>query len=57
MVNYVSTIVFVFLLLPGLLFARALGATPPRAVTLLVVWILADLLVGACRPSRSRASR
>ena len=47
MVNYVSAIVFVFLLGPGLLVAWALSANPPRAVLTLVVWVLLDLFVAS----------
>jgi len=47
MVNYVSAIVFVFLLGPGLIVARALSGNPQRAVLFLVVWVLLDLFVAA----------
>jgi regulator of protease activity HflC (stomatin/prohibitin superfamily) len=47
MVNYVSAIVFVFLLGPGLLVTRALSANPPRAVMALVSWVLLDLFVAS----------
>jgi len=47
MVNYVSAIVFVFLLGPGLILAWALGGNPPHAVLALVVWVLADLFVAS----------
>ncbi|HEY8151386.1 MAG TPA: SPFH domain-containing protein [Vicinamibacteria bacterium] len=47
MVNYVSAIVFVFLLGPGLLVARTLGANPPHAVLFLVAWALLDLFVAS----------
>lgn len=42
MINYVSKIVFVAFLLPGLLIAYAWRDAPDRAVPLLVVWVLAD---------------
>jgi regulator of protease activity HflC (stomatin/prohibitin superfamily) len=47
MVNYVSAIVFVFLLGPGLLVTRALSANPARAVMALVAWVLLDVLVAS----------
>jgi regulator of protease activity HflC (stomatin/prohibitin superfamily) len=47
MVNYVSAIVFVFLLGPGLLVTRALSANPARAVMALVLWVLLDLFVAS----------
>ena len=47
MVNYVSAIVFVFLLGPGLLVARALSANPPYAVLFLVAWAMLDLFVAS----------
>ena len=47
MVNYVSAIVFVFLLGPGLLVARALSGNPPHAALFLVVWVLVDLFVAS----------
>ncbi len=47
MVNYVSAIVFVFLLGPGLLVTRALSANPARAVMALVLWVLLDVLVAS----------
>jgi regulator of protease activity HflC (stomatin/prohibitin superfamily) len=47
MVNYVSAIVFVFLLGPGLLVTRALSDNPPRAVMALVAWVLLDVLVAS----------
>jgi regulator of protease activity HflC (stomatin/prohibitin superfamily) len=47
MVNYVSAIVFVFLLGPGLLITRALSANPARAVMALVLWLLLDVLVAS----------
>ena len=47
MVNYVSAIVFVFLLGPGLLVTRALSANPPRAVMALVAWVLLDVFVAS----------
>jgi len=47
MVNYVSAIVFVFLLGPGLLVTRALSANPPRAVMALGSWVLLDLFVAS----------
>jgi len=47
MVNYVSAIVFVFLLGPGLLVTRALSGNPPRAVMALVAWVLLDVLIAS----------
>jgi regulator of protease activity HflC (stomatin/prohibitin superfamily) len=47
MANYVSGIVFVALLLPGLLLAAALRGSPPRAVGALLAWLLLDVLVAA----------
>jgi regulator of protease activity HflC (stomatin/prohibitin superfamily) len=47
MVNYVSAIVFVFLLGPGLILAWALGGNPPHAALALVVWVLLDLFVAS----------
>jgi len=47
MVNYVSAIVFVFLLGPGLLVTRALSANPPRAVMALVAWVLLDVFIAS----------
>lgn len=47
MVNYVSAIVFVFLLGPGLLVTRALSANPARAAIALVSWVLLDLFVAS----------
>ncbi len=40
MVNYVSAIVFVVLLLPGLGLAAALGDVPARAAVVLILWTL-----------------
>jgi regulator of protease activity HflC (stomatin/prohibitin superfamily) len=47
MVNYVSAIVFVFLLGPGLLVTRALSANPARAVMAFVLWVLLDVFVAS----------
>ena len=47
MVNYVSAIVFVFLLGPGLILAWALSGSPPHARLALVVWVLLDLFVAS----------
>jgi regulator of protease activity HflC (stomatin/prohibitin superfamily) len=47
MVNYVSAIVFVFLLGPGLLLAWAFGDTPARAAVVLVVWVALDLIMAS----------
>jgi len=47
MVNYVSAIVFVFLLGPGLIVTRALSANPPRAVMALVAWVLLDVFIAS----------
>jgi len=47
MTNYVSKIVFVALLVPGLLAAYGWRETPERAAPLLVAWVLADALVAA----------
>jgi regulator of protease activity HflC (stomatin/prohibitin superfamily) len=47
MVNYVSAIVFVFLLGPGLLVTRALSANPARAVMALVAWVLLDVFIAS----------
>jgi regulator of protease activity HflC (stomatin/prohibitin superfamily) len=47
MVNYVSAVVFVFLLGPGLIVTRALGANPPYAAVFLVAWVLLDLFVAS----------
>lgn len=47
MVNYVSAIVFVFLLGPGLLIVRALSDSPPRAALALLAWVVMDVLVAS----------
>jgi hypothetical protein len=47
MVNYVSTIVFVVLMAPGLYLAAALRAAPVRAVVFLAAWTLADALIAS----------
>ena len=47
MTNYVSGIVFVALLAPGLWLASMLRATPGRAVPFLVAWVLADTLIAS----------
>jgi regulator of protease activity HflC (stomatin/prohibitin superfamily) len=44
MVNYISTIVFVVLMVPGLYLAYALRAAPVQAAFFLAAWILADVL-------------
>src|SRR4029453_14538479 len=43
-------IVFVFLLGPGLLIARALGNNPERAALFLVVWVLLALFLASAPP-------
>jgi regulator of protease activity HflC (stomatin/prohibitin superfamily) len=47
MVNYVSTIVFVVLMAPGLYLAAALRASPVGAVVFLAAWTLADALLAS----------
>jgi regulator of protease activity HflC (stomatin/prohibitin superfamily) len=47
MVNYVSAIVFVVLMMPGLFVAGALRASPGRAAIVLAAWTLASTLVAA----------
>ena len=47
MVNYVSGIVFVVLLVPGLLGALALRASPVRAIAFAVAWLLLDTALAA----------
>jgi len=47
MVNYVSAIVFVLLLVPGLMVTYALRANPGRALVVLAFWLIADGLVAA----------
>jgi regulator of protease activity HflC (stomatin/prohibitin superfamily) len=47
MVNYVSTIVFVVLMAPGLYLAAALRASPVHAVVFLAAWTLADALLAS----------
>ena len=47
MVNYVSAIVFVLLLVPGLMVTYALRANPGRALVVLAFWLIAEGLVAA----------